>query len=133
MDPIVRHAIEQKLRSARARLLAESIAAKGEVDALAESRGTELAEAASHERPTALTASLELRAKHDIEEIDAALLRLADGRYGTCLECGCEIAIARLQLVPATRFCLRCARRQPRAPEGDGGDGAPASHDRADS
>jgi RNA polymerase-binding transcription factor DksA len=38
-------------------------------------------------------------------------MRLADHRYGRCLRCGRSIAIARLQILPATRFCLRCASR----------------------
>ena len=47
-------------------------------------------------------------------QIDAALMRLVDGRYGVCFACGRTIAIERLRLLPATPFCLRCARRRPR-------------------
>ena len=49
-----------------------------------------------------------------LAQIDAALMRLVDGRYGVCFACGRTIAIERLRLVPATPFCLRCARRRPR-------------------
>ena len=49
-----------------------------------------------------------------LAQIDAALMRLVDGRYGVCCACGRTIAIERLRLLPATRFCLRCARRRPR-------------------
>ena len=50
----------------------------------------------------------------EVADIDAALMRIVDGRYGTCLACGHSIAIARLRLLPATDFCFRCARRRPR-------------------
>lgn len=116
MDGTVRFAMEQKLRKERARLWEEAAAADSELRALGESRESELEEAAQQERLSALTARLDLRAKREIEEIDAALCRVAEGRYGTCFGCGREIAIARLQVLPATRFCLRCARRQPSAP-----------------
>jgi len=45
--------------------------------------------------------------------IDAALMRLVDGRYGACFACGRSIAIERLRLLPVTPFCLRYARRRP--------------------
>ena len=51
-------------------------------------------------------------AQYAIKEIDAALLRLTNDQYGTCLACGRRIAVERLQLLPATRFCLRCARKR---------------------
>ena len=118
MDDTVRYAMEQKLRQERARLWEEAAAADSELHALAETRDSELEEAAQQERLAALMARLDLRTKHEIEEIDAALMRLADGRYGTCLQCGRRIAIARLTVLPATRFCVRCARQQPTPPGG---------------
>jgi len=44
----------------------------------------------------------------DLEElraIDAAMLRIADGSYGTCEHCGRKIEFQRLQ---ATPFAIRC-------------------------
>ena len=40
-----------------------------------------------------------------VKQIDAALRRLEDGRYGDCFECGAEIAEARLRALP---FAVRC-------------------------
>lgn len=40
--------------------------------------------------------------------IDEALDRIERGAYGVCLDCGEEIATARLSAVPATRYCLEC-------------------------
>lgn len=41
-----------------------------------------------------------------ITELEAALRRLDDGRYGTCEVCGSPIAEARLEARPWTRFCI---------------------------
>jgi RNA polymerase-binding transcription factor DksA len=38
-----------------------------------------------------------------------ALRRFEDGTYGTCEACGGTIAPARLQALPATAQCIRCA------------------------
>lgn len=41
-------------------------------------------------------------------EIDAARQRMADGSYGECELCGCDIPLARLQVQPAARRCAPC-------------------------
>jgi DnaK suppressor protein len=56
------------------------------------------------------------RSTHEIEEIDAALRRIAEGTYGTCEGCSNPIALARLRAVPATRFCVDCAQDQEKTP-----------------
>lgn len=40
--------------------------------------------------------------------IEAALKRIADGSFGTCVGCGNEVQDQRLQALPWTQFCLRC-------------------------
>lgn len=43
-------------------------------------------------------------------QIRAALERINAGEYGFCVTCGERIAEERLDLLPATPFCRRCAR-----------------------
>lgn len=45
----------------------------------------------------------------EIRRIDAALLRIAAGDYGDCVQCGNPIAERRLQLLPDTPFCANCS------------------------
>jgi RNA polymerase-binding transcription factor len=45
-----------------------------------------------------------------LRELDAALARLADGSYGTCAECGGEIALERLRAYPTALRCVDCQR-----------------------
>lgn len=44
----------------------------------------------------------------EIREIEAALLRVSDGSYGRCLDCGGDIAFERLQANPAAKRCTAC-------------------------
>lgn len=46
---------------------------------------------------------------HSIEQIKAALKRIDEGEYGICQSCGDEIALERLQILPETTFCVKCA------------------------
>jgi RNA polymerase-binding transcription factor DksA len=45
----------------------------------------------------------------EIRVIRAALDRIAEGTYGDCAKCGEPISEARLDVLPATPFCSRCA------------------------
>ena len=99
----------KELRRQRRQLFKEAADTEADLAFIAEDRESELEERAQEERAARLFARLDIRAKHAIEDIDAALLRIANGTYGTCA-CGQAIAVKRLQALPATRFCLDCAR-----------------------
>lgn len=45
----------------------------------------------------------------EMEQIRAALARIADNSYGYCVTCGEAISPERLDLLPATPFCRNCA------------------------
>lgn len=47
--------------------------------------------------------------RDEVQRIDAALGRLADGSYGTCANCGEAIAPARLAALPDAALCITCA------------------------
>ncbi len=47
--------------------------------------------------------------RRELQEIDAALGRIADGRYGTCLACGGPMGLQRLRALPEARYCLSCS------------------------
>jgi RNA polymerase-binding transcription factor DksA len=47
-------------------------------------------------------------ARHQLDEVDAALARLGDGGYGVCERCGRPIAEARLEARPTARTCVAC-------------------------
>lgn len=45
---------------------------------------------------------------HRIDEIDAALQRIAGGSYGWCVHCGAAIPQERLEFRPFAARCVRC-------------------------
>jgi RNA polymerase-binding transcription factor DksA len=47
--------------------------------------------------------------RQELREIDAALGRIADGRYGACLACGGPMGLQRLRALPEARYCLSCS------------------------
>jgi DnaK suppressor protein len=53
----------------------------------------------------ALAASL----RDQLADVEHAISRLDDGSYGTCEECGKAIGAARIEAMPATRFCIEHA------------------------
>jgi RNA polymerase-binding transcription factor DksA len=47
--------------------------------------------------------------RRELAEIEAALLRIQEGRYGTCLSCGGPMGLQRLRAIPEARYCLACS------------------------
>src|SRR5262245_5128525 len=46
-----------------------------------------------------------------LTEINDALARIEQGTFGRCENCGQEISRERLEALPYTRYCIRCARQ----------------------
>ena len=57
---------------------------------------------------TALDVAEVARDAEELQEVEAALRRMADHTYGTCLECGVAIPYARLAVNPAAPRCVAC-------------------------
>lgn len=55
-----------------------------------------------------------IRESRELQEIEAALARIADGGYGNCADCGEEIGRARLRAYPAAERCLPCQEESER-------------------
>lgn len=45
-------------------------------------------------------------------EVDDALKRIEEGRYGICEECSKPISKSRLKAIPYTRLCLKCQKEK---------------------
>lgn len=46
-----------------------------------------------------------------LDSIEAALVRISEGEYGSCTHCGGRIAKARLDVLPDTLHCVKCAQQ----------------------
>lgn len=49
--------------------------------------------------------------KAQLSSVDRALSHIEDGTYGTCEDCGRQIALARLEARPASVLCIDCKTR----------------------
>jgi DnaK suppressor protein len=45
-----------------------------------------------------------------LKQIEAALRRVEDGEYGSCLGCGEDIPAKRLEIDPAAAYCVDCVK-----------------------
>ncbi len=50
--------------------------------------------------------ALAAQLRSELAEVERALQKLDDGTYGLCETCGQPIAPARLEAMPAARFCI---------------------------
>jgi len=47
--------------------------------------------------------------RRELSEIDAALQRIHEGRYGTCQSCGGPMGLQRIRAIPEARYCMGCS------------------------
>ncbi|HKR41103.1 MAG TPA: TraR/DksA family transcriptional regulator [Paraburkholderia sp.] len=104
--------LQQRLCERRRELLA---ALHGEYGDLAGARPPEVLGPESHPDETASRKAHDVLrtalARHDsdeLQQIDAALARIAAGRYGACVECGDSIGYERLVAAPYAVRCVSC-------------------------
>lgn len=70
---------------------------------------------AKHAHDVGVTDHERARLAETIRQSRAAVARLADGTYGTCVECGGAIPPARLRVRPEAERCVPCeAKREER-------------------
>jgi DnaK suppressor protein len=55
-----------------------------------------------------IAASLRGAKSEMLDSIDEALARLEDGTYGTCEDCGNEIPLERMNILPFASCCVAC-------------------------
>ena len=105
-------------RAVKKRLLARRAALNETREQSAESRAPVTLDQTSVGRVSRVDAmqvqamAIEAERRRGVEgkRIDGALARLDGGAYGECLNCGDDIAPARLESDPAATVCIACAR-----------------------
>lgn len=65
-------------------------------------------ETSASPRHESVTRLLRVSATVVLAEIDAALTRMEQGCYGTCVTCGGQISAERLDVLPMTPLCMNC-------------------------
>ena len=62
----------------------------------------------------ALNFRMDTVASEELAQVQAALQRVEDGTYGTCVDCGRAISDARLEALPWTPYCVEDAEKHQR-------------------
>jgi DnaK suppressor protein len=104
-------ATRQHLEAERVVLLERIAEVTQQLDAPEEQTSELVDMAASVETRQLQTTLLEQSQQH-LQHIEAALQRLAEGRYGLCTLCGQPIASERLAVLPYTITCVTCQKQQ---------------------
>lgn len=109
---------KERLLAMRARLrgqydsMAESALLAGCSGAAADGSGTVLGDGEAYEREFAF--DLIANEENLLDQIEAALERIEEGTYGTCLDCNCKISKSRLNAIPYAALCIKCASERER-------------------
>ena len=82
-----------------------------EVEEVAATNDSHLAETATATLGREIDYTLGENSGHVLAAIDAALKRIDDGTYGTCITCGDQIRYERLEASPWAALCIDCKRR----------------------
>lgn len=108
----IRERLEQDLQTvvSRLRQMESAVALDDLPTPIAGGDGDDFSEAQELTRREIGFATRELLIER-VQRLRAALDRLRDGEYGTCVECGEEIAAARLRAMPEVQTCVRCQDR----------------------
>lgn len=78
------------------RQIVEGIGAKDEVDVASDAIDRKMLE------------TVGAKDMNRLNQIDAALARIEQGRYGLCLRCGQRIGQGRLEAIPYANLCIEC-------------------------
>jgi DnaK suppressor protein len=105
MDDAMRAIARTTLEAERDRVRAEL---SEEVESPGQMTYGSQAAAATHVFEQQRDLALRERAQLHFTQVEAALARLDDGRFGTCLRCGNPIADARLEALPWAAYCIGC-------------------------
>lgn len=104
---------KEKLLGLRARLRGDvhTMADAALKDASDARLSIHLADAGTDNFEQEFTLSLLASDGDTLEAIEEALVRIEDGEYGLCVECDSVIPKARLNALPHTAYCVKCAEQ----------------------
>ena len=108
-DLVVRQ-IREQLQRRRRDLVAANQSTRDELTALkAAEKDPEYEESAQTELADYTLSQLLESQRRELMLIDAAFQRMDHGEFGTCVDCGAEISIDRLEALPFAIRCEECA------------------------
>ena len=105
-------AIRARLRGDVSKLADAALRQSGLGGAAAASMPIHMAELGSENYEQELTLSVMETEESMLAQIDAALKRIEQGDYGKCIQCRGRIPKRRLDAIPYTSVCVKCAENK---------------------
>lgn len=101
--------IRQKLVNKRNEILGRVQQLNGDIHARAEPYSADSGERAVELQNLDVLFQIDAVSRMELNAINNALERMEVGCYGVCIECGKKIDRLRLQALPYTEICIKCA------------------------
>jgi len=112
--------LRRNLTERRQALLETRDSEQGELRALeSQDRDPEYEEGAQVKLADDVLTTLSESARREVMQIDAAVRRLDEGKYGRCIDCGQDIPLERLRALPFTLRCEEDEERRERSLRGN--------------
>lgn len=99
---------QKVLNEQREQILKNLRETANEIESLSNSEVNDEADHASVSADNMIDSAISLQQTAELKEIDAALVRIKDGSYGTCEMCTEHIGMDRLKVKPHAKFCIDC-------------------------
>ena len=119
MSANISDSFSQQLQQMRSDLIVQIRAQRGgkigRVEAAVDRHDVQSGDWAQFDGERDLAMAIDQRETAELKAIEAALERIAAGRYGECSDCGVDIPAARLHASPTTLRCISCQERAERA------------------
>ena len=107
MDPI-----RDKLKKLKSDVLRSIISENDDMkNIFAETGVKDIADVASEDLDTRMIDAIGSKDKIRLQSIEAALVRLENGKFGICVSCGKKIAEERINALPYAVMCINCQSR----------------------
>lgn len=103
--------LQQRQRALRGQL-DEHLHGQTRVERAAERLAQDGDDAPQRAPELAMSAALTEREQRELDAVNAALKRLAQGEYGSCRDCGADIPFDRLKVEAWAECCVPCATKR---------------------
>ncbi len=110
--PVTYDVLHQRLADTEAKLKAQLEATERNVREEGVGYSNHMADAGTEVFEQARDFSVARQLQRTLEDTQRALQKFEDGTYGICESCGTIIELARLEVLPSARYCLRCQSRR---------------------
>ena len=111
MDPHTLETYRQRLLALQQQIMQRVFDLETSMLDMDADRDIERTDRVQEEAAEVALSALDEQGRHELEAIQAALVRLDAGTYGRCETCGEIISAARLTAMPAARRCVVCQER----------------------